>query len=194
MEHRPTPTHRIGDDAAFEELVRRATPRLERHLRGAAEAGIDVESILQETYLKALRHWSIVTGLTPDGQLAWLGKTAGRLVVDEMRKGEWRHRDSRLAADAYDDPRLTWHGKGDAADPAARVEARERLRRVCALIPQLTPREQDVVIMHCLLGYDYEDTARYLCTNSGAVATAMSRARGQLRSLKLSASGEEDRA
>lgn len=189
MESQDGPAHPLEDDAEFEKLVRRTARLLERCLANAATAGIDVESIMQETYWRAYESWSKLAALTEIQQTAWLSTTSGRLVASEMRRPDWRRRSAAQLVE--DEPQMPERAN-DVIEPGTIAENREYLRRVCALILQLPPREQDVVIMYSLLGHDYEDVAKHLDISKGAVTTAMCRAREQLRSLSP-ATDEEGR-
>jgi RNA polymerase sigma factor (sigma-70 family) len=171
---------------AFDHMVRKTSPALAERLRSAASAGVDTDGLLQETYIKALGNWRTVRRLSERQQLAWLKTTAGRLLIDELRKPDHRRRDPGLLTDEE------MEGAGAVAEPDARFEARERLRRICGYILHLQPRYQDVLIMYGLLGHDQETIARALGLSRLATATAICRAREQLRLLESSDRDGED--
>jgi RNA polymerase sigma factor (sigma-70 family) len=172
--------------AVFEQFIRRTAPGVERRLRCAGAAGVDTESLLQEAYVKALKKWSVVEPLSDIEQSAWVGVTAGRLLVDELRKPELARREWSEVTEGQ------LVRSGAIVDPDIRMDARARLRQVCALIPLLSPREQDVVIMYSLLGYEYDEVSQALGVPKGAVNTAMSRARARLRTLESPTDELED--
>jgi RNA polymerase sigma-70 factor (ECF subfamily) len=55
------------------------------------------EDIVQETWLRAVRHWS--TGGVPNIPLAWLTSVARNLIIDQLRKHDTVSLDSVAATD-----------------------------------------------------------------------------------------------
>lgn len=173
----PSPPEGPQPDDGFELFVRATAPGAARRLDHTCRlVGLDVQDILQEAYVRALDNWTTVAKLRPAQRQAWVDTTAGRLLADRLRSPDHRKRENITITELT----LSDTRHSDLGDW---IHARDRLRRVCTLIRQLTEREQNVVIMYALLGHDYETIAEHLGTSIGAVTTTMSRARARLAKL-----------
>ena len=148
---------RAGDDRAFEEVVRRHRPALERYAsRLLAGRALDPEDVVQESFVRALRS---LDSLKPVPVGPWLRRIAINCAVDQLRRrrGEWVG--SELATDSsyLDEPRV-----GDA-DLAAAVLGLSLERRV-------------VVVLHYWFDYTHQEISTVLEVPAGTVASRLSRA------------------
>lgn len=101
-----------GDLAAFGEIVERYQRRLRSWLAGFAAAGIDVDEIAQDTFVRAYEH---LHRLRPDSDLrAWLFTVARNRLLEELR----RRRGSR-------DRPLSVLDEAERADALARLEGED---------------------------------------------------------------------
>ena len=72
-----------GSRTAFEELVRRYSPRLFHFLRPRISTNQDIEDLVQETFLKAFRH---IDRYNPEYKFStWLYTVAIRLAISHYR-------------------------------------------------------------------------------------------------------------
>jgi RNA polymerase sigma-70 factor, ECF subfamily len=135
----------------------------------------DADDAHQRTYLKALEHWSTVSGLTDRQRVAWLATTLVREILQiwraphRSREGGPHHDTERHAASSVDD--------------ADAVFAAERYHKVCQEIVHLDGRQREVITLHCLAGYEISEVAEMLGISSATVRVHLHAAREHLRDI-----------
>lgn len=153
-----------GDNAAVGELVRRTQAAVWQVCAALGSAG-EVEDLVQETYLRALRALPRFRGDAP--VRLWLLSIARRTCADHVRR---RQRQRRLLE------RLT----GDAAagsdvgvDPASPAAASQ-------LVDRLDPHRREAFVLTQLVGLSYEEAAHVAGCPIGTIRSRVARARADL--------------
>lgn len=154
---------REGDDVALAELVRRTQPTLWR-LCVALGSGGDVEDLVQEVYLRAVRSLDSYRGEAP--VRAWLASIARHTCADEVRKRQRQRRlQERLQSAAAVE--RTW-----TDDPT-----------VAELLDHLDPERREPFVLTQVLGMSYEEAAATLDCPIGTVRSRVARARAELATM-----------
>ena len=164
---------RAGDPDAWEQLYRRAYPRLIAYARRRLAAQEQAEEAVSETMVRAMglisRYRSASVGIE-----AWLFGIARNVVLETYRSGA-RQRPADpagLAARATDDA----HG-----DPESAVLETEERRLLARAFGRLSPQDQNVLRLRVVSGLGAERVGELTGRRSGAVRTAHSRALARLR-------------
>jgi RNA polymerase sigma-70 factor (ECF subfamily) len=150
---------REGDDRALAELVRQTQPVVWQVCTALGSAG-EVEDLVQETYLRAVRSLDSYRGDAP--VRAWLLSIARRVCADHVRR---RQRGRRLAE------RLAL----DVPDPS--VQASEHLDD---LLAGIDADRREAFVLTQLVGLSYEEAAVALGCPIGTVRSRVARARADL--------------
>lgn len=169
---------RLGDQAAFEELIRR-TGRLV-YARVFLETGnaSSAEDLSQETFLLA---WRSIKQLQDATRFrAWLMSVAQRTVLDAARRQSTRKRggmfrvgrESSDAAMNLADPRPT---------PPEAAELTERRQKVLAMLRSLPEEYRLPLMLRYLSGADYETIGRELAISNGSLRGLLHRGLVMLR-------------
>jgi RNA polymerase sigma-70 factor (ECF subfamily) len=174
---------RAGDDAAFEELVRSASPRLLSTLRRMLRSDEDARDALQETFLAAFRALPRFEGQSKLS--TWLHRIAVNAALMKLRSRRRRPEESidellpRFESDGHFE-------RGSA--PVGRLvdeevgEARRRaaVRRCIDALPE---SHRLVIVLRDVEGLGTEETARQLGISADAAKMRLHRARQALRTL-----------
>jgi RNA polymerase sigma-70 factor (ECF subfamily) len=127
------------------------------------------EDLAAEVFKRLLE--AIDRGRGPNRHLkAWLYRVAHNLVVDEMRRFQYRNHDPL-------DERLVSSGESVPAQAETAIlsqQARAALR-------ELTPKQRDVIILRYLEGYESREIARILEIPVGAVKSLRYRGLAAMR-------------
>lgn len=152
----------------FDDVARRATPRLVRYAwrrlgdRGAAQ------EVVQEALLRAYTHRANLP--TEDDVQAWTTVVTARLVVDRLRHGNH-------SVSVPDVP----EGRRQVPDTAEVVEAREDARLALEALEALPGRQASVLWAREVEGLSYEAIAARHVMTEAAVRSTLHRARRSLR-------------
>jgi RNA polymerase sigma factor (sigma-70 family) len=161
---------RRGDEAAFAAIHDRYREPLvgfaRRMLRGT---GQDPEDVVQDAFLRA--HAALRATDRPMALRAWLHTVVRNRALDGLRTLASR------PAPLDEGPAPQARG----ADPAARAEAREELRRVVADIGRLPERQRLALVHRELGGEGHEELAARLQTSVLGTKSLLIRARTHLR-------------
>jgi RNA polymerase sigma factor (sigma-70 family) len=156
---------RAGDDAAFEELVRRrqqAVRRYLRHLSGNAALGDD---LAQETFLSA---WRSLPRLREAGAFGgWLRQIAVNVWLQHVRRSRWPD-DARDDGDAEDESVL--------ADPADTID-------LGVALAKLKYAERTCLVLNYMEGMSHAEIATATGLSLGTVKSHVARAADRLRRL-----------
>lgn len=150
---------REGDDAALAELVRRTQRAVWRLCAALGSAG-EVEDLVQETYLRAMRALPAYRGEAP--VRAWLLSIARRVCADHVRQREQR----RHLALKLSDARV--RSVPRPADP------------VDDITRSLPADRREAFVLTQLLGLSYEEAAAILDCPVGTIRSRVARARIEL--------------
>ncbi|RXZ47137.1 RNA polymerase sigma factor [Agromyces binzhouensis] len=162
-----------GDQQALATLFDRHAAAVTRYAWALAPNRMDVEEIVQDTFLTAWRKSAEVT--LPDvSLLPWLLVTCRNLARNLARKAQ------RHAADALPDDAAG--GRGVAAGRDHTTErAREELQWVLAEIDRLEPLDRRICELCLVEGHPYAEAAERLGLTVGALKQRVSRNRARLR-------------
>jgi RNA polymerase sigma-70 factor (ECF subfamily) len=150
---------REGDDHAVAELVRRTQPDVWRLCQALGSPG-EVEDLVQETYLRALR--SLPTFRGDSSVRSWLLAIGRHVCADHVRR---RTRQRRLLERVR-----SVAERHDAPGPTS----------VDDLLEGLSPERREAFVLTQLLGLSYDDAARALDCPVGTVRSRVARARADL--------------
>lgn len=131
----------------------------------------DALDTMQNTFLRAMDHLSLLQGMN-DAQLrSWLYRVAVNLCKDNLRK---QNRVTLMEE--------TPEPQGDNVYelPEAALIAAEEKARVRRAIDQLPDIYRETVLLHHFSGCDYKQIARLTGTTEGNVKSRMSRAKQRL--------------
>ncbi len=156
-----------------EELFRKAY-----RMCGGHEA--DAQDVLQETYLKAIVHWQTVSVSEGAQRRGWLAKTLTNEVL-QMWRAPHRSRESS-SDDIAEHTRLDTWSLPDLSE----------YRRTCRAIADLRGREQEVIALHCLAGYEIQEVAEMLEISTSTVRVHLHRGRRNLRIILAAGGGDAD--
>jgi len=156
---------RRRDERTIRALVAEHTPVLFDWVRGFGVAAADRDDVVQEVWLRVLRHPDRYSGL--GSFRGWLYRVARNVVLDRARSDVARAaREARARVDAP-----------VASGPSTRVGVGE----VEALLARLTERQRDVVMLRVLEGWSTADVARELGCAPGTVKATLSQSLDKLR-------------
>lgn len=150
-----------GDGRATEELVRRTQPIVWRLCAALGSPG-EVDDLVQETYLRALRSATTYRGEAP--VQAWLLGIARYVCADHVRR---RQRQRRLL------DRVT----RSAATATRTVDADHGSLE---LVDGLHPDRRDAFVLTQVVGLSYEEAAEVLDCPIGTIRSRVARARADL--------------
>lgn len=174
---------RAGDDAAYEELVRRYGARMlavaQRMLRNREDA----REIVQEAYLSAFRAIHRFAGGSRIS--TWLHRIVVNAALMRLRSRR------RKPEESIEDLLPAFLPDGHQATPATpwtetafeqmeRAELRQTVREAIARLPE---GYRIVLVLRDIEGFDTEETGRMLEITPSAVKTRLHRARQALRTL-----------
>ena len=132
----------------------------------------DAEDIVQEAYLRAIRHFASFHG--GDGR-AWLLAIVRNLCYDSMR-----HKGVRQATAPFDEE---LHNPRQAApDPEASLLQKERAGALRQALEELPVELREVLVLRELEEFSYNEIASIAKIPLGTVMSRLSRARERLRS------------
>jgi RNA polymerase sigma factor (sigma-70 family) len=167
---------RDGNDAAFEELYERYSPRIAAYVRGMVRDQGRAEELTQEAFLSALRRLR-----ETDAEIVfkpWIYRIARNQAIDHHRRSS-RIQEISMDADAglrpSDHMRLV-----DAGTPHAALAGRERLDHLCGAFDELSDIQARVIVMRELEGLSYREIGEQLDLTRAAVESALFRARRRL--------------
>lgn len=173
---------RGGDREAFDALIRRSQPRLERLVRarmgGELRAVEESDDLVQTALAAAVRD---LPAFVPDGEgsfLRWLGTVVENKIRHHLRNLKRQCRDPGRAETGTG---ALQHQAGAEPSPSALVAERETEARYRAALERLEPIDREVVLLHVELGSTYQEIAEALNqTSSEAVRKRVARAVARL--------------
>jgi RNA polymerase sigma-70 factor (ECF subfamily) len=177
-------------DTDFAAVAEPFRPELLAHCYRLLGSIHDAEDLVQETYLRAWRGFDRFEGRSSVRR--WLYKIATMACLTALETRARRPLPSGLAAPADDhritvaerDPSVPWLEPAPDTrfgDPAAVVAARAGIRLAFIAALQLLPaRQRAVLTLRDVLAFRADEVASILDTTSGAVDSALRRARAKL--------------
>lgn len=162
-----------GCSAAFEELVRRHCHRVERLAWIVTRGALDIDDIVQETFIRAFRSLGAFRGDSAFG--TWVQRIA--VNVSKSHIASRRRRLETVSLDSnVSDGSLLLHATND--DFEETVIRRQMIDRAIA---GLSVDARRVLVLRDVHDLAYQEIATMLCVPMGTVESRVFRARRQLR-------------
>ena len=171
---------RRGDQAAFEQLVRRYEKRVFALTGRMCRNPSDAEEAAQETFLAA---WQGLPFFRGEASFAtWLYRLASNACVDLLRR-EGRHQAG--AGISLDDEESGFDPPDPAPSPQALAERAELRQQIEAALAELPPEYRQVLVLRELHQRTYDEIAEICSLDLGTVKSRISRGRKRLRKILL---------
>ncbi len=168
-----------GDLAAFDELVRRNTPRVHALIyRFLGDPGM-VEDLTQEVFLRVFR---TAERYQPTAKFStWLYRIAANLSFNVLRSRKKGTPVSleHLAGPDQEHPRQT--PDPSAAAPGEDMDHEELSRQVARAIASLPDNQRIAIVLNKYENKSYQEISEVMDCSTMAVKSLLSRARGNLR-------------
>jgi RNA polymerase sigma-70 factor, ECF subfamily len=161
-----------GESAAFGLLYDRHVAAIYRYVYYRVRDDAEAEDLTSDVFMKALR--AIPRYEPRQAFLAWLYRIARNAVIDHVRRG------GRQVSfeDALRHPEVH-----NAIDPDLEVLAGSDKATLRSALGQLTPLQQEVIVLRFLEGYSTDEIAKLIGKREGTVRGIQFRALGALRLL-----------
>lgn len=171
-----------GDEAAFNEIVRRHRDRIFSVVHGCLPNRADVEEVVDDTFIRAYRGLAHFRG---ESSLAtWLH----HIAINLARNRYWflfrrRHLAASLDAPISEEATATLAEcvASESPNPAQELDEKEFSAVVAACLDRLPPRQRDILKLRALLDSSYVNIAVEIGINIGTVKSRIARARHHLR-------------
>lgn len=167
-----------GDQAAFEELVRRYQPKVFSIIVNVLRDRREVEDIAQQVFVKlyfALPSFHFRSALS-----TWLYKITVNECYDYLRKQRARPLTTAADLGEGDLQRLERLEDERALASLAEAERVELKELVTKLLERLSPEERILLTLKELEGFSIEEIASITAMNQNTVKVKLFRARGRL--------------
>jgi len=169
-----------GDGIAFQGLVERYQDRIFALVRHYARNPVEVEDIVQDTFLKA---YAKLDGFQQQSTFStWLFRIAVNTALD------FRKRAGRNPVQAVEDPELALggaapgHGRGPSLQPPEAGLEREEVAQITrAVLDELPEIFRTVLVLREFEELSYQDMADLLGISIGTVESRLFRARARFR-------------
>ncbi len=162
----------------FTRVVALHRPRIFRFLLASTRDVDLAETLTQECFLKAHRHWGSFRG--DSSAMTWLMRIAINLQKDHWRNRRmqfWRHTRSN-AVDV--DEASEWLASGESS-AEQQLLAREQVGHVWQAVKRLSERQRTVFLLRYVEEQELSEIARVTGLNEGTVKAHLSRALGKVR-------------
>ena len=164
---------RLGDDAAFHELVDRFASELYALARSLVGNAADAEDVLQETFTGAFRHLRAFEERA--SVRTWLVRILVRQAARCRRDRDRRRTESPGGAGGWMD------GAGPEAHVVPPSDALDVRMDLLEVLSGLSPEHREVMVLRELEGMSYDEIAGVLGVPRGTVESRLFRAREKLR-------------
>jgi RNA polymerase sigma-70 factor (ECF subfamily) len=166
----------------FEAVALPHLPAVARVARALTRDAVDADDLVQETFLRALRHWN--TFIPGSDCRRWLATICRNVFLAQAQRGQLvtAVEDDALEAYAAADAHMSARAAG-LNDLFDRFELGPAIREA---ITALAPAFRDVVTLYDVEGFSYEEIAELLMIPLGTVRSRLYRARRQLQEALIS--------
>lgn len=184
---------RAGDCDAFNRLVREHEGPLRALIAAQLGEGlrgrVEVEDLLQETFLRAFRSIRQFEGTTDAAFRAWLATIASNAVAEKGRRITTQRADYRREVPLPRDPSTAADGVGSPSpslespdtSPSGHLRREERLDRLLESLEKLSPDHRQVILLTRIEGLPVKEVARRMGRSDKAVSMLLLRAMLALR-------------
>jgi len=174
-------TMATAEDLAAEKFARVVATHRQQIFRFLLASTRDMdlaETLTQDCFLKAHRHWSSFRG--ESSAITWLMRIAINLQKDHWRNRRvqfWRH----TRSNAVDSEEASeWLPSGESS-PEQQLLAREQVKRVWRAVDGLSERQRTVFLLRYVEELDIAEIGRATGLSEGTVKAHLSRALGRVR-------------
>jgi len=174
-------TMATAEELAAEEFARVVATHRQQIFRFLLASTRDMdlaETLTQDCFLKAHRHWSSFRG--ESSAITWLMRIAINLQKDHWRNRRvqfWRH----TRSNAVDSEEASeWLPSGESS-PEQQLLAREQVKRVWRAVDGLSERQRTVFLLRYVEELDLAEIGRATGLSEGTVKAHLSRALGRVR-------------
>jgi RNA polymerase sigma-70 factor, ECF subfamily len=171
-----------GNQLSFQLLVERYAGRMFGLVRHYTQSAVEVEDIVQDTFLKAFRR--LDTFQEQSSFYTWLCRIAINTALDTLKRA------GRNPVQAVEDPELaqTAQRRGSSSLPApdARLEQQEVAAITQAVLAELPEIFRTVLVLREFEDLAYQEIADLLGISIGTVESRLFRARARFRDKLLS--------
>ena len=165
---------KVGDAAAFDELVRKYRPRVYSLALTLTGQASDADDITQDAFLKAYHKLPEFEGRSEF--FTWIYRITLHRALNAKRDRK------RRPTVPLDDPRLVAAVAVDSqGDPERAAQLRDRYRALLEAFDQLSSLLQTTVVLTTLQGLSYKEAAVVLETTEGTIAWRIHEARRKMR-------------
>ena len=159
-----------GERAAQETLLRAQAPALENLFMRLTGRRLDVEDLLQNTFLAAIRAFPQFRGEA--SVKSWLTRIGIAVFYDHLRRPERRVAQLELVPSD--------RGGSDEAGPERRAEARRGLERLALHLGAIAPKKRLAFLLHVVDGHPLEEVAALMSASRTATKSRVFWARREL--------------
>jgi len=168
-----------GDQGAFQELVERYQSRLFALTRHYTRSAVEIEDIVQDTFLKAFRRLDSFDHRS--SFYTWIYRIATNTILDVLK------RRGRSPIQAVEDPELLGEvAPVDVPAPSANLDAKEVSEITHQVLEHLPDIFRTVLVMREFDEMSYQDIADTLGISIGTVESRLFRARARFKDKLLS--------
>ncbi len=168
------------DRMAFEELVRRYRPNVEKVLYHLAPDWQDRADLAQEVWIRVYRNVHRLS--EPAKFQSWLSRIATNLFYDELRK---RKRSTPVVSlDAplsFGDSEIEWEIAASDPEPSETLDRQEFYSHLKGAIAELPETFRTTIVLREIEGMSYEEIAEITGSSLGTVKSRIARARQRLQ-------------
>jgi RNA polymerase sigma-70 factor, ECF subfamily len=161
-----------GESAAFGQLYDRHVDAIYRYVYYRVRDDAEAEDLTSDVFMRALK--AMPRYEPRQAFLAWLYRIARNAVIDRARRGKRQV----SFEDALEHPNAD-----KILDPDDQILATSDNATLRGALSQLTPLQQEVIVLRFLEGYSTEEIARLVGKREGTVRGIQFRAIGALRQL-----------
>jgi len=169
-----------GDQAAFQELFQKFSPRILKFARRLVGNDARAEEVTQDVFVQVFRFRD---RYRPESRLStWLFTITTNFCLNELRRPE-----RRLRVDLWADRGPEDRSEGpslpdpDAITPEEGASSRELAQQLDAAIAALPPKQRAAILLSRFDGLNYQDVAAALGCTEGAVKALVFRATQSLK-------------
>ncbi|HWZ87399.1 MAG TPA: RNA polymerase sigma factor [Polyangiaceae bacterium] len=160
-----------GDRRALEAVLRAQSPALERLLMRLTGRRSEVEDLLQNTFIAAIRAFP---GFRGEASVrSWLTRLAITTFQDHLRQPERRRRAQLVLISDQD-------ALPDATQVDREADARRRLARLATHLDAIAPKKRVAFVLHVVEGYSLEEVATLMNASRTATKSRVFWARREL--------------
>lgn len=156
---------RRGDSAALGRVLSAEAPAIERTLSRIFGSRVDVEDVLQQTFVAAIRAFPSFRGEA--SVRTWLTSIAVRFAQDRRQRAE-----RRLA--------LVEESPQDGGDLEHALDARRRVQRLRAVLAGIDAKKRTAFVLHVVEGRRIEEVAALVGASVAATKSRIFFARREL--------------